>query len=38
MVAIWTYLGINSLYFLAGLQNIPDELSEAAQLDGAGTA
>ena len=35
MVSIWTYLGINSLYFLAGLQNIPDELSEAAQLDGA---
>ena len=30
LVAIWTYLGINSLYFLAGLQNIPDELSEAA--------
>jgi ABC-type sugar transport system permease subunit len=35
LVAIWTFLGINSLYFLAGLQNIPDELSEAAQLDGA---
>lgn len=36
LVAIWTYLGINSLYFLAGLQNIPDELHEAAQIDGAG--
>jgi ABC-type sugar transport system permease subunit len=35
LVAIWTFLGINSLYFLAGLQSIPDELSEAAQLDGA---
>ncbi|MDP9364618.1 MAG: sugar ABC transporter permease [Chloroflexota bacterium] len=35
LVAIWTFLGINSLYFLAGLQNIPDELSEAAFLDGA---
>ncbi len=35
-VAIWTYLGINSLYFLAGLQNIPDELIEAAYIDGAG--
>lgn len=34
-VGIWTYLGINSLYFLAGLQNIPDELGEAAFLDGA---
>ena len=36
LVAIWTYLGLNSLYFLAGLQNIPDELTEAAALDGAG--
>ena len=35
LVAIWTYLGINSLYFLAGLQNIPNELNEAAHLDGA---
>ncbi|MDQ3779938.1 MAG: sugar ABC transporter permease [Chloroflexota bacterium] len=35
IVAIWTYLGLNSLYFLAGLQTIPDELSEAAVLDGA---
>ncbi len=34
-VGIWTYLGINSLYFLAGLQNIPEELTEAAYLDGA---
>ncbi|WP_207890474.1 carbohydrate ABC transporter permease [Rubrobacter taiwanensis] len=36
MVGIWTYVGINSLYFLAGLQNIPDELHEAAAVDGAG--
>jgi ABC-type sugar transport system permease subunit len=35
LVAIWTFLGLNSLYFLAGLQNIPDDLSEAAFLDGA---
>lgn len=35
LVAIWTFLGLNSLYFLAGLQNIPHELSEAAVLDGA---
>lgn len=35
MVGIWTYLGINSLYFLAGLQNIPEELEEAARVDGA---
>jgi ABC-type sugar transport system permease subunit len=36
VVGIWTYLGINSLYFLAGLQNIPEELNEAAAIDGAG--
>jgi ABC-type sugar transport system permease subunit len=36
MVGIWTYVGINSLYFLAGLQNIPDDLHEAAAVDGAG--
>ena len=35
LVAVWTFLGINSLYFLAGLQNIPNELNEAAALDGA---
>ena len=36
LVGIWTYLGVNSLYFLAGLQNIPEELHEAASIDGAG--
>jgi ABC-type sugar transport system permease subunit len=36
MIAIWTYLGLNSLYFLGGLQGIPNELYEAAALDGAG--
>ena len=36
LVGIWTYLGVNSLYFLAGLQNIPEELHEAAAIDGAG--
>ena len=35
LVAIWTFLGINSLYFLAGLQNIPEEMNEAAAIDGA---
>jgi ABC-type sugar transport system permease subunit len=35
LVAIWTYLGINALYFLAGLQNIPEEVIEAAMVDGA---
>lgn len=36
MVSIWTFVGINSLYFLAGLQNIPHEVNEAAAIDGAG--
>lgn len=35
LVGIWTYLGINALYFLAGLQNIPEEIIEAAAIDGA---
>ncbi|HEY0738508.1 MAG TPA: sugar ABC transporter permease [Herpetosiphonaceae bacterium] len=35
MVAIWTFLGINSLYFLSGLQAIPEEINEAAAIDGA---
>jgi ABC-type sugar transport system permease subunit len=37
ILGIWIYLGINALYFLAGLQNIPRELTEAAQIDGANT-
>jgi multiple sugar transport system permease protein len=35
-VNIWQYTGYNALFFLAGLQNIPDYLDEAARLDGAG--
>ncbi len=35
LVAIWTFLGINSLYFLSGLQSIPEEINEAASIDGA---
>ena len=35
VVLTWKYLGIAILLFLAGLQSIPDELYEAAQLDGA---
>lgn len=30
-------MGINILYFLAGLQNVPKELYEAAEIDGAST-
>lgn len=35
LLLIWQFTGLNSLYFLAGLQNIPRELEEAASIDGA---
>jgi multiple sugar transport system permease protein len=34
-VNIWQYVGYNMLFFLAGLQGIPDYLYEAAHIDGA---
>ncbi len=37
LVAVWRWLGVNIIYFMSGLQNIPEELYEAAQMDGAGT-
>lgn len=33
--AIWKNLGYNIVFYLAALQNIPGELSEAAKIDGA---
>ena len=36
LVAIWKGFGYNMLVFIAGLQGIPDDLYEAARLDGAG--
>lgn len=35
LLLVWQFTGLNSLYFLAGLQNIPRELEEAASIDGA---
>ncbi|GCE50513.1 multiple sugar transport system permease protein/raffinose/stachyose/melibiose transport system permease protein [Thermosporothrix hazakensis] len=35
VVGIWLGLGINLVYFMAGLQTIPQELYEAARIDGA---
>jgi sn-glycerol 3-phosphate transport system permease protein len=33
--AVWKNLGYNIVFYLAALQNVPAELSEAAQIDGA---
>jgi ABC-type sugar transport system permease subunit len=33
---IWEFIGLSAIIFLAGLQTVPEELIEAAQLDGAG--
>lgn len=35
MVTLWSGLGMYTLYFLAGLSRIPQELYEAAKIDGA---
>ena len=36
MVALWQAVGYSMIIFLAGLQDIPQELYEAATVDGAG--
>lgn len=33
--SIWSYVGYNTVIYLAGLGNIPAELTEAAEIDGA---
>ncbi|WP_319755750.1 sugar ABC transporter permease [uncultured Sphaerochaeta sp.] len=35
ILALWRWVGVNIIYFLSGLQAIPDELYEAADIDGA---
>lgn len=35
LLCCWRWMGVNILYFLAALQNIPKELYEAADIDGA---
>ena len=34
-LACWRWTGVNIVYFLSGLQNIPKELYESADIDGA---
>jgi multiple sugar transport system permease protein len=36
LMAVWKNFGYNMLIFIAGLQSIPDELYDAANVDGAG--
>jgi multiple sugar transport system permease protein len=36
LMAVWKGFGYNMLIFIAGLQAIPDELYDAAEIDGAG--
>lgn len=36
LVTVWWTLGFNAVIFLAGLQDVPKELYEAAESDGAG--
>ncbi len=36
LFGVWTYVGYNTVIFLAGLGSIPGELYEAAEIDGAG--
>lgn len=38
IVVIWSYIGYNTVIFLAGLQGIPGDLYEAAMIDGASSA
>jgi lactose/L-arabinose transport system permease protein len=35
MAITWRWTGYNMVFYLAGLQNVPDELYEAAEIDGA---
>src|SRR4029079_8670151 len=36
LMAVWKSFGYNMLIFIAGLQAIPEELYDAAEIDGAG--
>jgi len=36
LLAVWKNFGFNMIIFIAGLQNIPTQLYEAARIDGAG--
>ena len=35
LIAVWKGVGLNMITYLGALQNVPTELDEAAQIDGA---
>lgn len=35
IASVWKSLGFNILFYIAGLQNVPEDLKEAASIDGA---
>lgn len=35
LASVWTHFGINMVFFLMGLQSVPSELYECAEIDGA---
>lgn len=35
LASVWNIMGFNILFYIAGLQNVPADLLEAAQIDGA---
>ena len=35
VLCVWRWLGVNIIYFLSGLQSSPEEIYEAADIDGA---
>ncbi|WP_231507839.1 carbohydrate ABC transporter permease [Bacillus sp. UNC41MFS5] len=37
LVCVWRWMGVNMIYFLSGLQSIPKDLYECAEIDGATT-
>ncbi|MEY2192710.1 carbohydrate ABC transporter permease [Neobacillus sp. BF23-41] len=37
LVCVWRWMGVNMIYFLSGLQSIPKDLYECAEIDGANT-
>jgi ABC-type sugar transport system permease subunit len=37
LITVWWRVGLATVVFLAGLQDIPDEFYEAARIDGAGS-